>query len=224
MGRYRDERLPQDAVAPAIVKGERVAAHDGTIVRTVLRTRHAAHLEDVNKVAVKAQLGDEIHGREVEVVERHAVGEHVVRQQLLAADVQRVFGQVERFAQRDVPGGELDARGKRFFRARGEHDGAMAADAQLEMAEKARVVVEEADIGRTGRRDVARHGGGEKRFAVNQGEVVDLARLERLERDPRLDVGRGDLDQLVFWNCRQRAHAMAWRGISCTAWCVALAW
>ena len=67
----------------------------------------------------------------------------------------------------------------------------MAADAQLEMAQEAGVVVKKTDVGRARRMDVARNGGGAESLAVDQGEVVDLARLQRLKASRGSTCGDG---------------------------------
>src|SRR5205823_14631341 len=97
---------------------------------------------------------------QVEVLKRHAVKEDIVGQQLLAADVDGVFRQIERLAQRDVAGGQLNLRRERLLCARRKHHSAVVADAELEVAQKARVIVEETDVGSARRHDVASDGGG----------------------------------------------------------------
>ena len=128
---------------------------DRLVILAVLLARHAAHLEDVDEVGIEQQFNREVDRRQIEILEGHAVEENLRRQQLLAADVDRVLRKVEGIAQRDVAGGQLDLRGKGLLRRGRQHHRAMTADAQLEMAEKARVVVEEADVGRA-RRDRCR--------------------------------------------------------------------
>src|SRR3954447_9391578 len=71
----------------------------------------------------------------------------------------------------------------------------MTAHAQLQLTQEASVVMEEADIWGTCRIDITRDRGGKKSVTVNKGEIVDLARLERLKSNARLDV--------VTWNRHQ---------------------
>ena len=131
-----------------------MVADDGLVILPMLLARHAAHLEYVDKVGIDQHFDGEVHRREVVVLKAHAVEENLRGQQLLAANVDGIFGKVEGVAQGDVAGGQLDLRGKRFFRGRRKHHGAMPADTQFEMAEKAGVVVEEANVGRARRIDV----------------------------------------------------------------------
>src|SRR5579884_823280 len=202
--------LAHGAVEAAVAEGGNVVFQDGPEVLPVHRPGHAAHLEHVNKIGRVADFNHELDGLQVEIFKRHAVEKHVVGQQLLAAYVNGVFRQVKRFAQRDVAGGQLDLRCEGFFRAGREHDGAMAADAQLKVAEEARVIVEEADVGSAGRHDVAGDGGGEKRLAVDEREVVDLARFQRLERNARFHVGRRNFHQFIVRDGLAKcAHAIA---------------
>src|SRR4051794_30784540 len=91
-----------------------------------------------------------------------------------------VFRQIERVSKSDVPRRQLDLRSERFLSARRQYNGAMSTNAQLQLTQKAGVIVEEPDIGSARRIDVPGDGGGEKRFANHQREVVDLTRLERL--------------------------------------------
>jgi len=86
----------------------------------------------------------------------------------------------------------------------------MAANAQFEVAEEARIVVEETDIGRARGSDVPGHGGRKESLAVDQREIVDLARLECLEGDAWLDIRRGDFDKLILCDrLEESAHAIA---------------
>ncbi len=81
-----------------------------------------------------------------------------------------------------------------FSVADDKHHRAMSADAQLQMAEEPGVVVEEPDIRRAGRIDISGNIGGAEGLAVDQGKIVDLARLQRLEGEPRLKVRRRNLN------------------------------
>lgn len=74
----------------------------------------------------------------------------------------------------------------------------MSVDLELELAEEARVIVEEADIRRAGGRNVAGHGGGQKRLAIDESKVVDLARFQVLVGEPRLFMRAGNLHQFVL--------------------------
>ena len=131
----------------------------------------------------------------MEIFQSQLVEQHIAGQQLLAANVHGVLRQVERIAQRDAAGGELDARSKRFFRAGREHHRPLPADLQLQPAEKTGVVVKQPDIGRTRRRDVPGDGGRQESLAVNQSEIVDFTRLERLRDLAYLLVRRCHLHQ-----------------------------
>src|SRR5579859_5243539 len=111
------------------------------------------------------------------------------------------------FAGRALARSQLDLRRKRLFGAGREHYGAVSIDAQFKPAQKARVIVKEARVRRTRRHDVAGDGGGEESLAVNQGQVVDLARLRVLVDKARLRIGRNYLHQLRLGDDQLCAHA-----------------
>ena len=205
--RHFYQRLAHHAIEPAIVKRDAVLADDGLVILAVLLACHAADLEYIDEVRVQNDFHRKVDGRQVEILEGHPVEEDLRRQQLFATNVNCIFGQIERIAQRDVAGGQLNLRGERFFRGRRQHDRAVTADAQFQLAEEARVVVKEADIRRTRRIDIAGHTGCAKGLAVDQGEIIHLARLKRLKRESRLDVRRRNLDQVIIRNRQVRVHA-----------------
>ena len=205
-GRQLDQGLAHHVVEPAIIKGDAIFADYGLVILAVLFPGHAAHLKHVDEVGVEEHLDGKVHGDEVEVFKAHAVEEDLRRQHLLAAHVDGVLGKIKRIAQGDVAGGQLDLRGKCFFGARREHHGAMAADAQLQVAEEAGVVVEETNVRRARRMDVAGDIGSAEGFAVDEGEVVNLPRLHRGKGKTRLQVGRRDLNQPLVGKCEIRTH------------------
>ena len=55
--------------------------------------------------------------------------------------------------------------------------------------------MEEADIGRAGGCDVSGHTGRAEGLAIDQGEVVDLAWLQRLKSNPWLQMRRRNRNQ-----------------------------
>src|SRR5579884_1995027 len=112
----------------------------------MLLTRSTADLEDVDEIGGVVNVDGEADGNEIEVLEAEAVVELVVREQLLAPQMDRVLRQVERIAQRDVAGSEFDLVREGLLRARAQHDRSMAVDAQFHVAEETRVVMEEADV------------------------------------------------------------------------------
>ena len=73
---------------------------------------NAANLENIDEVGIEHEFDGEVDRRHVEVFEAEAIEKNIGRQQLFAADVDRVLRQVEGVAQGDVAGGELDLRGK----------------------------------------------------------------------------------------------------------------
>src|SRR5690242_14076889 len=111
-----------------------------------------------------------------------------------------IFRNLVAVAQRTLAGGQLDLRSKRLLGAGGEHYGAVSAHAQFKAAEKARVVVKEAGVRRAWRHDVSGKRGGEKCLAVNQGKIVDFARLGILVCSPGLRVRRWNFCEFVMWN------------------------
>ncbi len=76
----------------------------------------------------------------------------------------------------------------------------MATDAQLELAQKTGIVVKESDVGRSRWMDVARNISCAEGLAVDEGKVIDLARLDRLITETRFHVWRRYLNQLLFRN------------------------
>ena len=85
----------------------------------------------------------------------------------------------------------------------------MSKDLQLELAKEPGVIMEKADIRRAGGRDVTGDSGGEKRLAIDESEVVELARFQVLVCDPRLHEGARDLHHLVLRYGQQRTQATA---------------
>src|SRR6266705_1113334 len=122
-----------------------------------------------------------------------------------------VFRKIERIAQCDVSGGKFDLRSKCLFRAGGKHDGTMSAYTKLELTKKPCVIVKKADIGRAGWIDVAGDSGGKKCLAIDQREIVDFARLERLISHARFNVRVGYRHQTLkpAGRCWLGAHATA---------------
>ena len=156
-------------------------------------------MEHIDEIGLKQHFYDKIHRREVEILKCQAIEKNFRSQQLLAPDVHRVFGEVERITQRDIAGGQLDLRRKSLLGTGREHDSAMSADAQFEVTEETRVVVKKSDVGRAGWIDIARDIGGAERLAIDQGETVHLGRLSLLECKARLRIRRGNLDQGCIW-------------------------
>src|SRR5512142_2803886 len=130
--------------------------------------RYAAHLEDVHKIGFIGQFDIELKLLEVEILKGKIIKQRVRRKQLLTADMDRVLGNLIRVPHGAPTGGQFNLGGKGLLRAGREHHGAIAVDAQLQPAEKARVVMEKSDVGRPGRHDVTGNGGGKKRFAVDE--------------------------------------------------------
>src|SRR5207248_616113 len=143
---------------------------------TVSLANASAHLEYVHEIGVEGDFHHEFYWREMEVLQSQLVEQHIAGQQLLAANVHGVLRQIERIAQRDAAGGELDARSKCFFGAGRKHHRPLAADLQLQPAEKTGVVVKQPDIGSARRRDVSGDGGRKESLAVNQSEIIDFTR------------------------------------------------
>ncbi len=84
---------------------------------------------------------------------------------------------------------------------------AMTADAQLQMAEEARVVVKKSNVGRARGMNVSGYIGSAESFAVDEREIIDLPRLHRWEGKTRLHVWRRNLNQLLVGKCEIRTHA-----------------
>src|SRR6185437_8956691 len=219
---HGDHGLAQNSVPPPVIEGKMIVCHDGPIVLPVSGTRAPAHLENVHEIGFEGELDEHFHRPKVEVLKGEAVEQNIAAQQLLAADVNGVFRQVEGITQGDVAGSQFNLRNESAFRAGRQNHGAVPAYLQLQVAEKTGIVVEEADVRRAGGGDIARHRGGEESFALNQGEVVDLARLQGLKLHSRLDVGRGNFYQLRLRNRDSRAHATArcssMRAVRLEAW------
>src|SRR6266571_4031880 len=87
----------------------------------------------------------------------------------------------------------------------------MPPNAKFELAEKPGVVMKKADIGCTGWVDVAGNRGGKKCLAIDQREIVDFARLERLISHARFNVRVGYRHQTLkpAGRCWLGAHATA---------------
>src|SRR5215472_1050592 len=169
----------------------------------------ATYLKDVHEVGFVGHLEIQHDVMEVEILEGKVIVKNVRSQKLLAADVHRVFRNLVVFAQVALSGGQFNLGTEGLLGARRQHYRPVSADAQLQAAEEAGVVKEEPDVGRARRHDVASQGGGKKCLALDEGEVVDLARLGVLVGDPRLRIGRGDLHQLLMNNGQPGAHAVA---------------
>ena len=70
----------------------------------------------------------------------------------------------------------------------------MASHPEFQVAQEAGVIVKEANVGRSGRRNVASNRGGKKRLPLNQRKVVNLPWLQRPEGNSRFHVRRWDFD------------------------------
>src|SRR6476659_3900670 len=123
---------------------------------------------------------------EVEILKRKIVKQRFRGKQLLAANVDRVLRNLIRLTHRALAGGQFDLRSKSLLRAGRKHHGAVSVDAKLQPAQKTGVIMEETNVGRARRHDVTGDGGGEKRLTIDQGKVVDLARLRILVHQTRL--------------------------------------
>src|SRR5262249_1650543 len=117
-----------------------------------------------------------------------------------------VFGYLVAVAQRALPCCQLDLRRKSLFGAGRKHHGAISAHAQLEAAEKAGVIVKKADVRRPGRHDITGESSRKKSLAINEGEIVDFARLSSLIRQPGLWIRRRNLGQFMMGNNQFRAQ------------------
>src|SRR6185312_4592004 len=168
--------LAEDVVAAKIGEYDPALVHDRVEVRSVRLADHAPHLKHVHEIDVKLERNGELDRLEAKVVEAEAI-EELAAQKLLTPDVDGILRQVEVVAQHQAGGRELDLGQNVLLAAGRQHHGAVFVDAQLPVAEKARVLVEEANVGATGRHNVARQCSGEEGLAVNQGEVVDPAWL-----------------------------------------------
>src|SRR6185312_9185424 len=119
-------RLEADAggaklVIPAeIAEGGAVGPQQRLEVGSRYRTLHAPHLENVQEVAGVVKLDGERDRLQAVVVEIETV-EELVGQQLLAVNVDGVFGQVEVLPHHDVGGGELDLRQDVLLAGRRQH-------------------------------------------------------------------------------------------------------
>ena len=134
----------------------------------MLLASYAADLEDIDEVSIKQDLDREVDRSEVEVFEGEPVEEDFRRQQLFAANVDRVLRQIKGITQTDVAGGQFYARGKCLLRSRRKHHGAMSADAQFQMTKEPRVVVKEANIRRARWINVTRDTGGAEGLSIDQ--------------------------------------------------------
>src|SRR5882757_7279769 len=108
----------------------------------------------------------------------------------------RVLRNFVRLTYGALASGELNLRGKGLFRAGRKHHGAISIDAKFQPAQKSGVVVEKANVGSARRHDVPGNGGGEKRLAIDQSKIVDLARLCMLIDQTRLWIRWRYLHQL----------------------------
>src|ERR687888_410678 len=168
-----------------------------------------ADLKDVNEIGIECDLHHNVHRRKIEIFEGEAVEQHSASQQLLPAHMNSILREVEGLAKGDVAGGELDLRMKGLLRARRQHYGTMSEDLEFELAEKPCIVVEKTDIWGASRGDVASNRGGEEGLAVDESEIINLARLKVLIGDPWLYVRTRNLDQFIFGYAQQGIHATA---------------
>ena len=94
---------------------------------------HAAYLKHIDEIGVEQDFHRKVHRRQVKVLEGHAVEKNLRREQLFAANVDRVLWQVKGIAQRDVAGSQLDLRGERLLCRRRKHHSAVPANPQLQV-------------------------------------------------------------------------------------------
>src|SRR5215831_4375545 len=116
----------------------------------------------------------------IEILKSQVVREHVQGQQLLAVYVNGVFRHLIALAQRALSSSHLDLRDKGLLCGRGENHGAISTGTEFQAAEEARVVKEEAGVGRSRRHDVTGDRGGKEGLSVNQRQVIDFARFSIL--------------------------------------------
>src|SRR5215469_1493822 len=179
--RHLDYRPAQQIIEAPIGKDDAVVFEQRSIELAMFFSPDAAHLEDVGKIGIEPELDRQLDFGAVEIKKGEAVEKNLGAEQLLAADVDGVFREIEGLAQRGPSCSKLNLRNEGFFCAGGEYDGVTSIDVELEMTQKSRVVVEEPHIRCSRRSNVPGRVGGKKRLPVDEGQVIALVvRLQAL--------------------------------------------
>ena len=92
---HLDECVPQNSIQSTVIEGHAMVVKHRPIILSVGRAGTTTHLEYVDKIRFKAQFNPKFDRAKVEILKRKAVEEYVVPQQLLAANVDGVFWQIE---------------------------------------------------------------------------------------------------------------------------------
>src|ERR1700757_346368 len=162
------------------MKDDAVMPDDWLVIVPQRLPSDAAHLEYVHVIGFISQFNDQLKFLEIEILKGKIIVKRIRSQQLLTQDMHGVFRDLIGVAGGAFSRGQLNLRGECLLRAGGEDHGAVSIDTQFKAAEKTRVIMKEPCIGRSRRHNIAGDGSGKKSFPINQGKVVDLARLRVL--------------------------------------------
>ncbi len=172
LGVEADPGRAHDAVEPGIAQQHFVGAHHLAPRRAAPRAAHAAHLEDIGKIAVEGERQHEIDGARPVVAQRQALERGVAPEEHGAVDMQRVLLQHEALVEIDVRIGEVDVQDRVVVaQVRAEQQQLHAVDQDLEPRHEPRVVAEQ-PVAAAGR-------GADVAMRVDQQEGVVV-----LERSP----------------------------------------
>ena len=86
---------PPAIVETVVHKLYRVFTDERLVVLSVMGAGDAADLKDVDKIAIELQFDHELDGRQVKVFEGKTIEKSTRRKQLLATNVDGVFGKIQ---------------------------------------------------------------------------------------------------------------------------------
>jgi hypothetical protein len=176
-------------IEPVVQEPNSGAVHLRSEIAAALAAQKPTDLEDVHEVGSEEELDVERDLGVVKIMDIEDVVELTAIEELFAVDVDGVYREIEVVAGHGAaPHGELHADHVRAHGCGGENNRLLSVDPQLEMAEEASVVAEEADLRGAGRHQVTAAGGGKERGAADDRQAFD--RVEPRLRVHQLRLGR----------------------------------